>query len=73
MNVALGVAASQIATLEQGTETADATCALSGGTAKSIEIRLRMCGSPLFQLYMLLLNETQLSFFDRESAFFCSY
>ena len=37
-----------------GTETADATCALSGsisGTGNSIEIRLRMCGPPLFQLY----------------------
>ena len=45
----LGVAASQIATLELGTETADA-CALSGsisGAGKSIEIRLRMCGPPL--------------------------
>ena len=36
---------------------ADATCALSGsisGAGKSIEIRLRMCGPPLFQLYVLV-------------------
>ena len=35
-------------------ETADTTCALSGsisGAEKSIEIRFRMCGPPLFQLY----------------------
>ena len=34
-----------------GTETADTTCALSGsisGAGKSIEIRLRMCGPPLY-------------------------
>ena len=38
-------------------ETADTTCALSGsisGAGKSIEIRLRMCGPPLFQIYMLI-------------------
>ena len=32
-------------------ETADTTCALSGsisGAGKSIEIRLRMCGPPLY-------------------------
>ena len=41
----------------QGTETADTTCALSGsisGAGKSIEIRLRMYGPPLFQIYMLV-------------------
>ena len=35
--------------------TADTTCALSGsifGAGKSIEIRFRMCGPPLFQIYM---------------------
>ena len=35
----------------KGTETADTTCALSGsisGAGKSIEIRLRMCGPPLY-------------------------
>ena len=40
-----------------GTETADTTCAFSGsisGSGKSIEIRLRMCGPSLFQLYMLV-------------------
>ena len=33
------------------TETADTTCALSGsisGAGKAIEIRLRMCGPPLY-------------------------
>ena len=46
-----------IAALELGTETADTTCALSGsisGAGKSSEIRLRMCGPPLFQLFMLV-------------------
>ena len=51
-----GRAASQSPHWSQWTETADTTCALSGsifGAGKSIEIRLRMCGPPLFQIYML--------------------
>ena len=35
----------------EGTETADTTCALSGsisGAGKSMEIKLRMCGPPLY-------------------------
>ena len=45
-----------IAALELGTETADTTCALPGsisGAGKSIEIRLRMCGPPLYNLLWL--------------------
>ena len=52
-----GGAALQSPHWSKGTETADTTCALSGsisGAGKSIEIRLRMCGPPLFQLYMLV-------------------
>ena len=46
-----------IAALELGNGDSHTTCALSGsisGAGKSIEIRLRMCGPPLFQLYMLV-------------------
>ena len=47
----------QVVPWSWGTETADTTCAFSGsisGSGKSIEIRLRMCGPSLFQLYMLV-------------------
>ena len=63
-----------IAALEQGTETADTTCALSGsisGAGKSIQIRLRMCGPPLFPtLYACCLTKRSCHFlFVAGSAF----
>ena len=64
-----------IAALELGNgDSWDTTCALSGsisGAGKSIEIRLRMCGPPLFQLYMLVASlNTVVNFFSLHGSAF---
>ena len=58
--------------LHRNRHIADTTFALSGsifGAGKSIEIRLRKCGPPLFQISMLFAKQTHLYFCSDGSAF----